>query len=408
MTDKKLKIEYIAIEKLVPCPQNPRKNDTNVEALTKSMAAFGWTNPILARRQDLMVVAGHTRLKSAKAQGLKEVPVIFLDLDPADAKTYMIADNRLTEIVEWDNLKLGELFSELEEMDLDISLTGFNVDEISSYTRRRPEGQTDPDAIPEIVASITNPGDLWQLGDHRLLCGDATNADDVKRLMDGDKADMVFTDPPYGVGFKYNSYNDNISKEEHEIFCKKWVHILQKFSDFIVITPGFDNEYIYYRIEESFSSLVWFKKFSISASKIAFARTCEPIFVLGKPPIQRYNTDYFAFGTDREKGLIGKHPCPKPVDLLIALIEPQTKNNHIVLDVFMGSGSTLIACEKTCRKCYGMEIDPHYCDVIIKRWEDFTGKKAKRLSPDKKSAVKKKAAPKKKVVKKKIKKKVAS
>jgi DNA modification methylase len=243
-----------------------------------------------------------------------------------------------------------------------------------------PSNEKDDEVPEEVRKTSIKIGDLFQLGEHRLLCGDATRPEDVAKLMDGAKADMIFTDPPYAVGLKYNKYDDNITKSEHAKFCKKWFDIIRQYSEFIVITPGFDNEYIFFEIDKKFNLVIWFKKFSISASRVAFARTCEPIFILGKPPIKRYDTDFFSFSTDRIKGLHKDHPCPKPVVLLLALIGPQTKKDGTVLDVFGGSGTTLIACEKLNRKCRMLEIDPLYCEVICERWENFTGKKRIKIT----------------------------
>ena len=366
-----MQIESVALNKIIPYIRNPRKNENAVEKVASSIQEFGFRQPIVVDAENV-IIAGHTRFEAAKRLGLDVVPIHVADgLTEQQAKAYRIADNRVGQEAEWDYdlLKL-----EMEELD-NPELTGFDEDELNGILAEVGEGLTDPDEVPEVpVEPVTVSGDLWELGEHRVLCGDATKAEEVDRLMDGSKADMVFTDPPYGVNFQYNKYDDNVSKDEHAKFCKKWFSILRTCSDFIVITPGFDNEHIFFEIDKNFSSVVWFKKFSISASRVAFARTCEPIFILGKPPKKRYNTDFFEYGTDREKGLNNKHPCPKPIGLLTALIDPQTSLSDTVLDIFLGSGTTLIACQKTGRKCYGMEIDPQYCDVIISRWSEFTGK----------------------------------
>jgi len=353
--------------------------EEQVEKIKKSIEKFGYRGGIKVM-EDLTIIIGHGRILALQKMGRDEVEVeVIDDLKPEDIIAYRLADNRTAES-KWLDTLLAEEIKALEELDYDLSLTGFDEYEISAIIDSLIDPDDKDDEVPDLPEQPKSKlGEVYQLGNHRLMCGDATKQEDVEKLMDGQKADMVFTDPPYGVNFTYNSYDDNISKDDHAKFCKKWINILKEYSDFIVLTPGFDNEYIFFDIDKSFSSVVWFKKFSISASRVAFARTCEPIFILGKPPIKRYNTDFFEYGTDRIKGLKKDHPCPKPIDLIIALIKPQTNRGQSVLDVFGGSGSTLIACEKLNRKGYMMELDPKYVDVIIERWESFTGKKAKKL-----------------------------
>ena len=279
--------------------------------------------------------------------------------------------------------QLKDLLEELDTGDFDMEITGFDDKEIENLMTQfhvPGEGLTPGDEIPEKVETVCEAGDLWQLGNHRLLCGDATKKEDVERLMGGAKADMVFTDPPYGVGFEYESYNDRISKEEHRVFSNKWFEVAKGFADLIIFTPGFDNEFIFHQRLERFHQLVWFKKFAKSSSPVAYARRTEVVLVYGKVK-RRYDTDCLEFYTSREeKDLTEKHPCPKPIALLEAIISPQTSVASIVLDLFGGSGSTLIACEKLGRRCFMMEIDEHYCDVIIQRWQNFTGKQAVKLN----------------------------
>jgi DNA modification methylase len=245
---------------------------------------------------------------------------------------------------------------------------GFSEDEL------KIEQEVVEDEVPELEEgeAVSKLGEVYQLGRHRLMCGDATKIEDVEKLMDGKKADMVLTDPPYGVDFKYNEYDDSKGKENHKAFIKLWYPILKKFSDFIVITGGYGNQQIYFEIEPTFNTMVWYKKFGISRGFVSFATLTEPIYVYGKCPIRRYDTDFFEFMTDRTEGLHDEHPCPKPMKFMVALIEPQTKKDSIVLDVFGGSGTTLIACEQTNRICYGMEISEAYCDTIRRRYWKFT------------------------------------
>lgn len=203
VTDNNLIVEYVPIGKLQPFDGNPRKiSEKGLEKLQRSIEEFGFVNPILAQRGTNMIIAGHQRLKAAKAAGLKELPVVWLDMDDMTAKAYNIADNRLQDEAEWDFTPLADLLTELDTGAFDLSLTGFDADELEQMVNYTPAGEVQEDEVPEPPEEpITKPGDLWILGRHRLLCGDATVITDVERLMGGKKADMVFTDPPYNVAY---------------------------------------------------------------------------------------------------------------------------------------------------------------------------------------------------------------
>ena len=214
---------------------------------------------------------------------------------------------------------------------------------------------------------------------HYVLCGDATKKEDVERLMDGQKADMVFTDPPYGVGFRYNSdevsLNDTFEYKEYKEFCFKWLDILRVNSDFIVMTVGHKNKKLYYEYDNSLNELVWIKKNGHSRGYVSYILATEPLIVYGRPPNKRrYDLDYIEETIKIQKDLEGKHSCPKPLGLISKIIRPVTENGMIILDVFGGSGSTLIACEQLNRKCFMMEINNSYIDVILNRWSKLTGK----------------------------------
>jgi len=273
---------------------------------------------------------------------------------------------------EWDMDLLANLDEDLLK---DVGFTSEELDKIFQL-----DVEPDADNVPEVRETNIKLGDMFQLGDHRLLCGDATQRTDVERLMNGQKADMVFTDPPYGVNFKYNQYDDTGGKEKHKEFCRQWFNILRYFTDFAVVTGGYGNQQIFFEIEPSLNTMVWYKKFGISRGFVAYATLTEPIYVYGKCPKGRYDTDFFEFQTDRTKGLHDKHPCPKPIKLLEALISPQIDRNRICMDLFGGSGSTMIACERLNRKCYMMEIDPLYCQTIIDRWEQYTNQKSNKIN----------------------------
>lgn len=399
MVTQQLEIEYIPIGELTPCPQNPRKNADNVPSVAKSIDAFGWTNPILARREDNMVVAGHTRLKAAIGRGMTEVPVIYLDLDPTDAKAYMLADNKLTENVEWDGLKLAEIFAELDQLNVDLDLTGFSTDEINNYVLGPTDmpGLTDEDDVPDVEDATVKLGDLWILGEHRLLCGDSTKQEDVVRLMDGEKADICFTSPPYNVGRtpngnekKYLIDNDNKKQSVYLELLVDSTELAMNEATYVFynIQHLAGNkialiEYLYNFRNKLAETFIWDKltaepamgeNICNSQFEYVFCFSSEGKRRIGTIPFRGTLTNILGLNSRQDKQNSNIHKATYPVSFVSHFVESFAK--YSVLDLFLGSGSTLIACEKTNRKCYGMEIDPHYCDVIIKRWEDYTGETA--------------------------------
>jgi len=230
------------------------------------------------------------------------------------------------------------------------------------------------DVVPEVTESICKPGDVWTLGNHRIMCGDSTNVDDVEKLMDGKKADMVFTDPPYGIGFEYNEHED-VSGDEYLSFCDEWFNSIKTIQpDYISISTGWKYQK-YWWGKDPRDVMYWLCRNKRTGGTAFHFRKIEPIFFWGKP-FKKYDFDFLEQTTEIEKDLKGKHSCPKPVSLIVSLIEKGVDYGKLVVDIFLGSGTTLIACEKTKRICYGMEIDPAYCDVIIKRYEEYTNNKA--------------------------------
>jgi DNA modification methylase len=210
---------------------------------------------------------------------------------------------------------------------------------------------------------------------HRVLCGDSTKAEDVERLMDGERAELMLSDPPYNVGYEYSDHKDNMSDAKYQAFCDAYMKHGQAVSDMQIITPGKSNERRYSPIEY----MTWYKGFGLSRGSFYKAMVTEPILLFGKKPKNKfYNTDHFQFHTEREPGLRELHTCPKPVKLFAALIEPMTDVGSLVYEAFCGSGTTLIAAEQLGRKCYGMEMSPQYCDVIVRRFENLTGEEAVR------------------------------
>jgi DNA modification methylase len=207
-------------------------------------------------------------------------------------------------------------------------------------------------------------GDLFEIGEHRLLCGDSTDSDQVAKLMNGEKADMVFTDPPYGIGYEYNSHKDT-KGEEYLKFCEEWFNVLQLNCELIIITTGWSYKSFWWNKNPS-DELVWFDKTKQSGGRSYHLRKTEPIFIFGKIK-QKYTWDILEIQSNRGDGMRELHTCPKPILLISDIIKPQTINNSIILDIFLGSGTTMVASHQLKRKCYGMELDPKYCQVIIDR-----------------------------------------
>jgi DNA modification methylase len=371
-----MKIETTPIEKLIPYARNSRTHsDQQVAQVAASIREFGFTNPVLIDSED-GIIAGHGRVMAARKLGLTEVPCIRLGhLTETQKRAYIIADNKLALNSGWDEEMLGLELADLREADFDLDLVGFDAGEIEAALNPAEitDGLTDPDEVPEPPADpVTVLGDVWVLGNHRLMCGDSTSIDAVEKLMDGGKADMVFTDPPYGIGFKYNSHQDTTG-DEYMDFCRDWFHVIRQKSEFIVISTGWAYNAFWYSYNPK-DCFYWICKNKRTGGSISHFRKVEPLFIWGKPD-KKYNFDFFEQTTEIEKELQGKHTCPKPVSFILSIIDGG-KTNGVILDVFGGSGTTIIACEKTNRHARLMELDPKYCDVIINRWQDFTGKKA--------------------------------
>ena len=374
------KISMLATKDLIPYARNTRTHsDEQVNQIVSSIKEFGFTNPVLVD-QDNMIIAGHGRVMAANKLKLDKVPTICLKhLTEAQKKAYIIADNRLALNAGWDEDMLKVELEELNDLEFDISLLGFEDNEIESLLSEPTEGLTDEDAVPDLPEEPTTKlGDLWILGEHRLLCGDSTSIDDVDKLMDGNKADMVFTDPPYNVAFNGRSGKFDVIKND-KLLNDEFVDFIDGFLSTLEVINA--NTY-YICCNWAFYGLLQLKLKPKAC--IVWAKN---VFGLGKG--YRHQHEFILFdglvdpSITNESDLwnIAKdsnyqHPTQKPVELPERAIKNSSKKKNIVLDLFLGSGSTLIAAEKTNRKCYGMELDPKYCDVIIQRWEEFTGNKA--------------------------------
>lgn len=403
-----MRVENVKISDLVPDPANVRKHaQKNLDAIKGSLAKFGQQKPIVVGANNV-VIAGNGTLEAARALGWDAINVVRTELTGTEATAFAIADNRTGELAEWDAGALSETLKALLADDFDIGAIGFDDEDLASMIAEvaPAEGLTDPDAVPENVDTRCKPGDLWQLGEHRLLCGDSTNVQHVERLMGGEKADLLLTDPPY---------NSNLDGRHESVYAGTAGTLKQTATwdrgfdvtdgalpNAILATKATANYFVFpgwypywHKVMPFFYNLgsdwavkpfIWCKKFAMSNLRgTSTASATEPVVMayrkghdwVAKPGAENY--DYILLASN-EGGRSYEHPTSKPVALLTHLVTFSDPAS-LVLDLFLGSGSTLIACEKTGRRCYGMEIDPHYCDVILKRWEEFTGKKAELLGP---------------------------
>jgi len=380
-------IVYKNVAELIPYARNSRTHDKDqVSQIVASIKEFGFTNPVLIDDEGL-IIAGHGRVQAAQKLNLKTVPTICLDyLTEAQKKAYVIADNRLALNAGWDFDMLKVELNDLNDLDFDVSLLGFEDKEINDILADPTEGLVDEDSTPDLVEDpITVEGDIWLLGNHRLMCGDSTSIDAVDKLMDGNKADMLFTDPPYNVAFNGRSgkfdviKNDNLEESEFNNFI----------DSFISIVKTLDLNTYYICCNWAFYGILQLKLKPKSC--IVWAKN---VFGLGKG--YRHQHEFILFDgfidatITNESDLWNiakdskyKHPTQKPVALSERAITNSSKPKNKVLDLFGGSGSTLLACEKLDRSAYLMELDPKYCDVIIQRWQEFTGQNAVHLDSNK-------------------------
>ncbi len=386
-----MQITNMNLSDIHPYERNPRFNDDAVEAVANSIKEFGFNSPIVVDKNHV-IVAGHTRMKAAEKLGLTEVPVVVAaDLTPEQVQAYRIADNKTGEIAEWNYDLLPIEIRELQEANFDLSLLGFDTDELDrllngSEEDAVAEGETDPDAVPETPEEPdSRQGVLYRLGDHLLLCGDATNAADVAVLMGEEQADLWLTDPPYNVAYEGSNgltiMNDNMEDSAFRDFLTKSFRCAAD-----VLAPGM-SFYVFHADAESYNfrgackdadlpvheTLYWVKN-SLVLGRLDYQYKSEPILYGWKQGAahrwfsDRCQTNILEFDKPRCNA---DHPSMKPVPMLVYLIKNSSRRGDTVIDTFGGSGSTLIACEQTGRKCRTMELDPKYCDVIRRRWAEF-------------------------------------
>ncbi len=394
--------EKVLISSLSPDPANARKHDKkNLDAIKGSLRKFGQQKPIVVGANNV-VIAGNGTLAAAKELGWTEINIVRSKLTGTEAIAFGLADNKTGELAEWDDEILNRTLDALLNEGFDVGEIGFDLDDIPGSGG----GLTDADEVPDVPQNIhgVNLGDIWQLGNHRLMCGDSTKKEDVEKLMNGEKADMVFTDPPYGVSYAdKNAYLNAISPgnriqtkiendhgtvpEMYELWCKIFNIVCDfstdKCSYYICSPQGGELMMMMQAIDQSPFSLkhtiIWVKNNHV-LGRCDYNYKHEPILYGWK---KKGTHEFFGKGQFKtsvwevDKPLKNDlHPTMKPIALMEEAILNSCKSNGLLFEPFCGSGSTLIACEKTNRKCYGMEIDPHYCSVIIERWQNFTGQKA--------------------------------
>jgi len=407
-----MKVEEVRIDSISNHSKNPKQHpDKQLRLLEESIKRFGWTNPVILSA-DNVILAGHARVKAAISAGNDTVPCIRTKLTGAEADAYLIADNRISDLAPYDRDILAELLGELpddlaeltgfDSSDIDALLKGEDISEIDKFIGGEPEEREEVDAEPQIDRAAelnkkwqVHPGDLWQCGDHRIICGDCTDPAVVERVMMGEKADMVFTDPPYGVSVvgndnihgkiggdkPYGKVGGNIVKakvysviegDDSIEAAKNALSVLADIKNQIVFGGNYFTDFL----SPSRCWIVWDKE---NSGNFADAELAWTSFDKG---VKLYHWLWNGLSRkgERKEELVSRvHPTQKPVGLLKLILEDFSEPGDTVIDPFLGSGTTLIACENTGRKCRGIEISPDYVAVCLQRYQDATGKEPVRV-----------------------------
>ena len=373
------------LSEIKPYPKNAKDHpEKQIKKIANSIKEFGFNQPIVLDKDNVIIV-GHGRYIAAQTLGMETVPTLTVELDEERAKSYRLADNKLNES-DWD---MDIVIAELKGLSLDmIDLTGFDKDLLIELDEK-------DDVVPEKAPSISMLGDIYKLGNHRVMCGDSTKKEDVEKLMEGEKADMVFTDPPYGVnvgeklGGRHIKGDDSVESAKiiYEEVFKRIYENIKKGAIYYVCSPqGGDMEMM---------MMMMMMRSTIPCKHQLIWKKDSPVFSMGRldydyqhePILYGWFGSHKHIGGGKFKSSVWEiprpkasklHPTMKPVELVVEAILNSTKEGDVVIDYFLGSGSTLIAVEKTGRICYGMEIEPKYVDVVVKRWEDYTKKKAEK------------------------------
>lgn len=392
-----LEIQKIAVEKLNPAKYNPRKDlkpgDPEYEKLKRSIETFGYVEPVIWNKKTGNIVGGHQRFKVLKHQGAKEIECVVVDISLDEEKALNVALNKVSG--EWDMPKLADILDELDKSMFDISLTGFDAAEIEDLFSKVHDKDVSDDnfdadkALEEIEEPITKVGDLWILGKHKLICGDSTKYSDVEKLMNGKKANMCVTDPPYNVNYSAGKENERVIKNDSMDDKSFHEFLLAAFKNIYMVLDDGAGAYVFHGDTEGLnfrkafkesgfhlsSVCVWVKQ-SLVLGRSDYQFQHEPVLYGWKP------TGKHRWYSDRKQTTVWNfdrpskspdHPTMKPVPLIAYPIQNSSMTNCIVYEPFAGSGSTLIACEQTERICYAVELDEKYCDVIVKRYIETAG-----------------------------------
>ena len=384
-----MKVDLIEIGKIIPYANNPRNNEIALDKVMASIREFNFRQPIVVDVNNV-IVAGHTRLLAAKELGLTHVPVHVAEgLSEAQIKAYRIMDNRSNEEASWDEELLKIELGNIDDRGFNLALTGFDKDELKNLLLPSDhQGLIADDTAPAVLEeSITKPGDLWVLGKHRLFCGDSTKPETIRNILCGIPAAMIFTDPPYNVS--YANYagdkilNDNLGNGFYDFLLAGCQNMLKMCIGAVYICMSAAELHTLHRAFKQagghWSTFIIWAKNHFALGRSDYQRQYEPILYGWAEGNKRHwcgdrsQSDVWNIAKPAANDL---HPTMKPVELVVKAIENSSNYNDIVLDPFAGSGSTLIACEKLERYSRLIELDPRYCDVIIRRWQDFTGKKA--------------------------------
>ena len=397
-----LQIEYRSVADLIPHARNAKQHsDAQVAQIAASIREFGWGAPILVDGKN-NIVAGHGRVLAARKLGMSEVPAVIMEhLSDIQRRALILADNKIGENAAWDDELLGLELAELQDAGFDLTLTGFSDEEWDKLIAGEEgnEGLIDDDAVPEVgETAISKSGDIWVLGEHKLLCGDATKAEDYKALLGDELADMTVTDPPYGVNYANSAkdkmrgknrpiLNDNLGSEFQPFLLATCQNILDvtKGAVYIAMSSSeLDTLQAAFRAAGGkWSTFIIWAKNTFTLGRADYQRQYEPILYGWKDGAQHYwcgardQGDVWQIKKPHKNDL---HPTMKPVELMERAVRNSSKTRDIVLDPFGGSGTTLIACEKSGRRARLIELDAKYVDVIVKRWQDFSGKQASRQS----------------------------
>lgn len=378
------------VDALQPWKDNPRKNKGAIGHVAESIKRFGFASPIIARAADKTIIAGHTRYEAAKQLGLEKIPVRYLDLDPADSRLLALADNKIGEIAEWDEDKLEKVMQELLDEGISLEDIGWSDDELGKIVDELKQEEIKEDEVPEADEEgepDSKLGEVYELGEHRLICGDSTLPETWEKLMQGEKADLCITDPPYGIAYEGGSTkrdmikNDEQSIEELTSFLDNvFINILANINNgsaVYVFSPNTNRLTSFCIALEKNNlfrhTLVWYKDNS-TFGRCDYHYRHETIFYGWKEGAGHY------FINDRTQDTVlcfdrpsvsKEHPTMKPISILCKLIDNSSKKDWVVIDAFGGSGSTLIAAAQTKRRARLVELDPKYCDVIRRRWTQY-------------------------------------